>query len=87
MPQTLTATYQNGSLVLEEALALPEGTKVEVFIQSPQVVAPSIATSEEKRQLLRSLVERMQQNPIPENSPQLNRDMLHERHLHKHTHL
>ena len=79
MSQALKAIYRNGTFILQTAFELPEGTEVELLIQSPQVVSPPIADAETKRKFLKSLIERMQQNPIPMNAPQITRDMLHER--------
>ncbi|GAB4437416.1 MAG: DUF104 domain-containing protein [Cyanobacteria bacterium J069] len=79
MPQALKAIYRNGTFILQTAFELPEGTEVELLIQAPQVVSPPIVDVKTKRQFLKSLVERMQQNPIPMNAPQFTRDMLHER--------
>ena len=79
MPQTLKAIYRSGAFILQTAFELPEGTEVELLIQSPQVVSPPVAGLETKRRLLKSLVERMRQNPIPSDSPQFTREMLHER--------
>ena len=79
MPQALKAVYRNGVFILQTAFELPEGTEVELLIQSPQVMSPPISDLETKRQFLKSLVERMQQNPIPLNAPQFPREMLHER--------
>lgn len=78
MPQALKAIYRNGTFIPQTAFELPEGTEVELLIQSAQVVSPPISDPETKQQFLKSLVERMQQNPIPPNAPQLTRDMLHE---------
>lgn len=79
MPQALKAIYRNGAFILQTAFELPEGTEVELLIQSPQVVSPPISDLETKRQFLKSLIERMQQNPIPLNTPRFTREMLHER--------
>jgi predicted DNA-binding antitoxin AbrB/MazE fold protein len=79
MSQILKAIYRNGTLVLQSAVELPEGTEVELLIQSPQVVSPPISDLETKQQFLLSLVGRMQQNPIPLNAPRFTREMLHER--------
>ena len=79
MPQALRAIYRNGAFILQTAFELPEGTEVELLIQSPQVVSPPISNPETKRQFLKSLIERMQQNPIPVNAPRFTREMLHER--------
>lgn len=79
MPQALKAIYRNGTFVLQTTFELPEGTEVELLIQSPQVVSPPISDLETKQQFLKSLVERMQQNPIPLNAPRFTRERLHER--------
>uniref|UniRef100_B8HVN8 DUF104 domain-containing protein n=1 Tax=Cyanothece sp. (strain PCC 7425 / ATCC 29141) TaxID=395961 RepID=B8HVN8_CYAP4 len=79
MTQALKAIYRNGAFVLQTAFDLPEGTEVELLIQSPQVVAPPISDLETKRQFLKLLIEQMQQNPIPRNASHFTRDMLHER--------
>ena len=79
MRQAIKAIYRNGAFILQTAFELPEGTEVELLIQSSQVVSPSISDLETKRQFLKSLVERMQHNPSPLNAPRFTREMLHER--------
>jgi predicted DNA-binding antitoxin AbrB/MazE fold protein len=78
MPQALKAIYRNGTFILQTALELPEGTEVELLIQSPQVVSPLISDPETKQQFLKSLVGRMQQNSIPPNAPRFTREELYE---------
>ncbi|MGB3405742.1 MAG: antitoxin family protein [Microcoleaceae cyanobacterium] len=75
----LKATYRNGTFILQTDCDLPEGTEVELFVQPSHIVSPSISDIETKQRLLKSLIERMQQNPIPLNAPQFTREMLHER--------
>lgn len=80
MPQrVLKAIYRHGTFILQSACELPEGTEVELLVQSPEIVPPLISDTEIKKQFLQSLVERMQQNPIPSSAPRFTRDMLHER--------
>ncbi len=79
MTQALKAIYRNGAFILQTAFELPEGTEVELLIKSPYVVSPPISNPEAKQRFIRSLVERMQQNPIPLNAPRFTREMLHER--------
>ncbi len=79
MPHALKAIYRNGTFILQTACNLPEGAEVELFIQSPQVMSPPISDVETKQRFLKSLIERMQQNPIPPNAPRFTREMLHER--------
>ena len=79
MPYALKAVYRNGAFLLQTPCNLPEGAEVELFIQSTQVVSPPISNSEIKQRFLKSLIERMQQNPIPLNASRFTREMLHER--------
>ncbi|NER52198.1 MAG: DUF104 domain-containing protein [Symploca sp. SIO1A3] len=79
MPQTLKAIYRSGTFVLKTACDLPEGVEVELFVQSSQVIPPKIVDIGARENFLKLLVERMQQNPIPTNSPRFTRDILHER--------
>jgi len=78
MPPTLKAVYRNGTFILETACNLPEGSEVELLIQSSSIVSPLISDVESKQRFLKSLVLRMQQNPIPLNAPRFTREMLHE---------
>ncbi|NES17835.1 MAG: antitoxin family protein [Symploca sp. SIO3E6] len=79
MPQALKAIYRSGTFILQTACDLPEGVEVELFVQSSQVIPPKIVDIGARHNFLKLLVERMQQNPIPTNSPRFTRDMLHER--------
>ncbi|HLP87252.1 MAG TPA: antitoxin family protein [Nostocaceae cyanobacterium] len=79
MSQTVKAIYHNGVFIPQTVCNLSEGAEVELLIKSPQIVSPPITDAETKRQLLKSLISRMQQNPIPLNAPKFTRDMLYER--------
>ncbi|MBS9384712.1 MAG: antitoxin family protein [Dolichospermum sp. BR01] len=79
MPPTLKAVYRNGTFILETACNLPEGSEVELLIQSSSIVSPPISDVESKQHFLKSLISRMQQNPIPLNTPHFTLEMLHER--------
>ncbi|MTJ11081.1 DUF104 domain-containing protein [Anabaena sp. UHCC 0187] len=79
MPPTLKAVYRNGTFILETACNLPEGSEVELLIQSSSIVSPPISDVESKQRFLNLLISRMQQNPIPLNAPCFTREMLHER--------
>jgi len=70
MSQALKAIYRNGTFVLQTTFELPEETEVELLIQPTHVVSPPISSKEAKLKFLKSLVERIQKNPIPLNSPQ-----------------
>ncbi len=79
MSQALKAIYQKGAFILQTDFELPEGTEVELLIQSHEVISPLISDAAAKQRFLSSLVERMQQNLIPPNAPRFTREMLHER--------
>jgi predicted DNA-binding antitoxin AbrB/MazE fold protein len=79
MIQALKAVYSNGTFLLQTPCDLAEGTEVELSITSPQIASPSISDPETKQRFLKSLIDRIQQNPIPLNAPHLTREMLHER--------
>ncbi|MBE9058508.1 antitoxin family protein [Sphaerospermopsis sp. LEGE 08334] len=79
MQQTLKAIYRNGTFILQTPCNLPEEIEIELVVKSPQVIPPKITDINERRNFLKSLVERMQENPIPATAPQFTRDMLHER--------
>ena len=46
MPLTLKAVYRNGTFILETACNLPEGSEVELLIQSSSIVSPPISDVE-----------------------------------------
>jgi len=42
MLQALKAIYHSGTFILQTAYDLPEGTEVELFVKSPQIIPPKI---------------------------------------------
>jgi predicted DNA-binding antitoxin AbrB/MazE fold protein len=42
MLPVLKAIYHNGTFILQTDYSLPEGLEVELLIQSPQIVSPSV---------------------------------------------
>ena len=80
MPIPLKAVYSHGSFVPERLLDLPEGTRVTLTLQREALVVPPLVTDpEERRRVLKELVEDMAANPAPPNAPRFTRDALHER--------
>lgn len=79
MPHPLKAVYHNGTFILKTDCHLPEGAEVELWVNSSRLIPPKISDPGEKAIFLRSLVEKMQQNPIPTTAPELTRESLHER--------
>jgi len=79
MNQRLKAVYQNGTFILRERFDMPEGSEVELTVQSPFVFLPDVVDPEERSRILAQLVQRMRQNPIPAGAPGLTREELHGR--------
>jgi predicted DNA-binding antitoxin AbrB/MazE fold protein len=80
MAQKFKAIYQEGKFILQEPCDLPEGTEVELTIGSPSLSPPAITDPEERKRVMKELVERMQANPIPAEAPRrFTREELHER--------
>ena len=79
MNATLKAVYRNGVFVPETTCTLPENSQVELIVQGPIVVPPSIADPQERAQIRKRVLERMRRNPIPAVAPRFTREQLHER--------
>jgi len=75
----LAAVYHTGAFVPKAFCELPEGAEVELTIQGPSVLSPSVMSAEERARVLQTVIERMQDNPIPSAAPRLTRETLHER--------
>jgi hypothetical protein len=79
MSQAVTATYRDGAFVLREPCDLPEDAEVQLIIQGPVAISPTVTDPAERARILSAVVERMQHNPLPVNAPRWTRDQLHER--------
>jgi predicted DNA-binding antitoxin AbrB/MazE fold protein len=79
MPHSLKAVYHKGVFVPLEPCDIPEGLEVKLIIHNPSLLPPEVKEIEEKKRILKIVVERMQQNPIPSTAPRLTREALHER--------
>ncbi len=79
MNATLKAVYRNGVFVPVDACGFPENSEVELIVQGPVVIPPSVTDPEERALIRKRVVERMRQNPIPADAPRFTREQLHER--------
>ena len=79
MAQRVRAIYQNGAFIPQEPCDLPENSEVELIIENPHIIPPTIIDPEERKRILKRMVERMRANPIPANAPRFTREELHER--------
>jgi len=79
MSHRLKAVYQRGAFRPLEPCNLPEASEVELTVEGPFVVHPEARQRKEQARILKTVVRRMQQNPIPADAPSLTREALHER--------
>ncbi len=79
MSQRLKAIYQNGAFIPRVPCDLPENSEVELIIESPALIQPTVTDTEERKRILRELIQNMRDNPIPANAPRFTREELHER--------
>ena len=63
----------------DEPCDLPEGATVEIRELANGIRPPLEADPEERKRILKSVVDRMMQNPISPDAPKFTRDELHER--------
>lgn len=71
--------FHDGVFVPQERCDLPEGSEVELTIQSARVLPPEEADPEERKRILKEVVENMRRHPFPENAPRFTREEMHER--------
>lgn len=79
MSQRIKAVFQNGAFIPEQDCGLADGSQVELIIESTLSVPPAVTDPEERKRILKAMIERMKQNPIPADAPRFSRDELHER--------
>ncbi len=79
MTYRMRAVYRGGAFVPTTPCNLPEEAEVDLVVEGPVVLPPRITDPEERAGVLRRLVQRMRENPIPATAPRFTRDELHER--------
>ena len=80
MSQTLKAIYRDGTFIPQAPCDLPEGAEVELTIHDPHTIPPTVTDLEERKRILREVVENMRANPLPAEAPRrFTREELHER--------
>lgn len=73
------AVYRNGAFVPQRKCDIPEGTEVELTVEEPSILPPTVTDPEERQRVIERLLKRMDENPIPAAAPRFTRDELHER--------
>jgi predicted DNA-binding antitoxin AbrB/MazE fold protein len=79
MSERIRAVFHNGAFVPQQQCDLPEGSQVELIVEHPRVLPPEEKDPEERKRILKRLITRMKQNPIPADAPRFSRDEMHER--------
>ena len=80
MSQTLKAIYRDGAFIPQSPCDLPEGEEVEITVRAPHFIPPTVTDPEERKRILREVVENMRANPLPADAPRrFTREELHER--------
>ncbi len=79
MHQVLKAVYRAGAFIPLAPCDLPENISVELIVRGVNARPPEITNIEDRASLLKRIVERMMQNPLPIGASLLTREALHER--------
>lgn len=79
MTQRLKAVYQRGAFVPREACNLPEDSEVELVVEGPYIIGPRETDPEERKRILKTIVDSMRKNPFPPGAPRFDREQLHDR--------
>ena len=80
MATLVKAVFEHGAFVPETPCDRPDGARVVLAIERlDNVRPPEESDPEERKPILREVVESMQRNPVPLDSPRFTRDELHER--------
>jgi len=78
-PLRIRAVFRDGKFVPTEACSLPESAEVELTVESPRILPPTITDPAERSRMMREVVQAMMANPIPAAAPRFTREQLHER--------
>ena len=78
-PMRIRAVFRDGKFVPVEPCPLPESQEVELTVESPRVIPPSITDPALRAEAMEKLIARMKAQPLPADAPKLTRDQLHER--------
>ncbi len=79
MIQCFKAVYRDGAFLVREPCALPQDAEVQLIVQGPFVIPPTVTDPAEIARVLATVTERMRANSLPTAAPRFTRDELHER--------
>ncbi|HEY0404213.1 MAG TPA: antitoxin family protein [Pyrinomonadaceae bacterium] len=75
----MKAIYQNGAFIPQAPCNLPDGLEVELTVHEARAIPPKVTDPEERKRILKEVVDSMLQNPYPADAPRFTREELHER--------
>jgi len=73
------AIFQDGTFVLRDRCALPEGAEFDLRVEGPVSQPPPVTDANERAAILQRVAHRMMSHPVANGSPRLTREQLHER--------
>lgn len=79
MSQRIRAVFQNGAFVPQQPCDLPDGSEVDLTIEAAHILPPEEKDPEERKRILKEVVENMRRHLFPENAPRFTREEMHER--------
>ncbi len=79
LPLRIRAVFREGKFVPHEPCSLPESSEVDLLVESPRVLPPTITDPNERARVMDDLIRRMQAASLSTDAPQLTRDEMHER--------
>lgn len=85
MTNVVTAVFEHGAFLPDGPCDLPEGTRVVLAIEriegteKPGIAPPEVKSVEERKRILREVVQRMKRNPLPPGAPRFKRSDMYDR--------
>jgi predicted DNA-binding antitoxin AbrB/MazE fold protein len=81
MVDVVKAVFAHGAFVPESPCDLPDGTRVVLAIEriDNNVQPPEVSSPEERKRILKEVVERMKRNPLPPDAPRFKRSDAYDR--------
>lgn len=79
MSQIIKAVFHNGTFVPQQPCNLPEGAEVELVVHRPHILPPQESDPAARKRIIKRMLDRMEQNPIPADAAHFTREELHER--------
>lgn len=79
LPLRIHAVFRDGKFVPSEPCPLPESTEVQLTVERPNVIPPTVTDPILRKAMMDDLLKRMQAAALSPDAPKLTRDEMHER--------